>query len=118
MNSMHELSIALSIIEIATEELQRRGGRGVKTVYLQLGPLAGVVPEALTSAFELAREETPLANSRLVYEAVPLRVFCQTCQREQTLSGDQDLRCPACETPCGEIISGRELEIAAMEIEQ
>ena len=44
---MHELSIALSILDLAAEEAGRRGGR-VVAVHLKLGPLSGVVKEALT----------------------------------------------------------------------
>jgi hydrogenase nickel incorporation protein HypA/HybF len=60
---MHELSIALSILDVATEEAARRSGR-VLAVHLKLGPLAGVVKEALLSAYDLAREGTPLGPSR------------------------------------------------------
>ena len=53
---MHELSIALGIVDIAEEESDRRGGVAVLSVHIKLGPLSGVVKEALTSAYELARE--------------------------------------------------------------
>lgn len=115
---MHELSLALNIIDIASEEAERRGGVGVNAVYLRLGPLAGVVKEALVSAFELARGDTPLCNSELLIEDVPLVVFCPTCQAERNLGSIQDFCCPDCGLPCGDVISGRELEIVALEIRQ
>jgi hydrogenase nickel incorporation protein HypA/HybF len=57
---MHELSIALSIIDAACEEAERHAGARVVAVHLKLGPLSGVVKEALVSAYELAREGSPL----------------------------------------------------------
>ena len=65
---MHELSIALSIIEGAEEELARQGGGRVCAVYLKLGPLAGVVKEALLFSYGLASEGTALEGSSLVIE--------------------------------------------------
>ena len=48
---MHELSIALSIVDMAQEEAERRSAQ-VEAVHLELGALAGVVKEALLFAFE------------------------------------------------------------------
>jgi hypothetical protein len=55
---MHELSIAMSIVEMAEEEAERRGAH-VAAVYLKLGALSGVVKEALLSSYEMACEDTP-----------------------------------------------------------
>ncbi|HYC62461.1 MAG TPA: hydrogenase maturation nickel metallochaperone HypA [Thermoanaerobaculia bacterium] len=63
---MHELSIALSIIDGVTDELQARGGPKLHAVHLQLGSLAGVVKEALLFAYDVACEGTLLAGSRLI----------------------------------------------------
>ena len=114
---MHELSIAMSIIDIADEELQRQGGGSVVAVHLKLGPLAGVVKEALTSAFELAREGSSLASATLQIEDVPIAIFCPECGSEQPVESLQDLRCGLCGAYGSEIVSGRELEVVAMEIE-
>lgn len=114
---MHELSIAMSIIDIAIDESESRNGAAVKAIYLRMGPLSGVIKQALASAFDLAREGSTMANSELVIEEVPLVVFCATCQAEQTIDCFQDLSCPQCGTPSGNIVSGRELEVVAMEIE-
>ncbi|MFI5070488.1 MAG: hydrogenase/urease maturation nickel metallochaperone HypA, partial [Terriglobales bacterium] len=43
---MHELSIAMSIVELAEEEAQQRNAQ-VTAVHLKLGALSGVVKEAL-----------------------------------------------------------------------
>ena len=82
---MHELSIAMSIVELAQEELERRGGR-INAVHLKLGALSGVVKEALMSSYEMACEDTPLQGSLLVFEEVPVVVFCPQCQQRRTLS--------------------------------
>src|SRR6202050_5864873 len=50
---MHELSIAMSIVELAEEEAERRSVQ-VNAVHLKLGALSGVAKEALLSCYELA----------------------------------------------------------------
>jgi len=65
---MHELSIALNIVEIANEELTRHGGERIRAVHILLGPLAGVAKEALLFSFGLACEGTAAEGSHLVIE--------------------------------------------------
>jgi hydrogenase nickel incorporation protein HypA/HybF len=68
---MHELSIAMSIVEIAEEESEQRGNAAVEAIYLKLGDMSGVVKEALSSAFELAIEQSAFPNCRLIIEDIP-----------------------------------------------
>ena len=114
---MHELSIALSLVDLACEEAGRQGGR-VCALHLKVGALAGVVPAALLASYEMACTDTPLAGSRLVIEEVPVIVFCPRCQVERPLDSMQSFCCPACGTPTPQVERGRELELVALEIEQ
>lgn len=114
---MHELSIAVSMVEMATDEAARRGSSRVSAVHLKLGPLSGVVKDALLFSYELACEGTPLEGSQLVVEDVGVVVFCAACRVETTLASIQDFRCGACGEHAGEVVSGRELEVVALEIE-
>ena len=115
---MHELSIAMSILDAASEEAERRGGVGVMAVHLKLGPLSGVIVEAMRSAWELAREGTPLHESRLVIEEVPIIAHCPECRADRPVRSIQQMCCAECETPTPEIVGGRELEITALEIDE
>jgi Zn finger protein HypA/HybF involved in hydrogenase expression len=66
---MHELSIALSLIDAVCDELPRLGRAAtVRSVRIRLGPQAGVVAEALRFAFEVAAADSPLAGARLEIE--------------------------------------------------
>jgi len=113
---MHELSIALSLVDLAQEEAGRQGGR-ICAVHVRIGPLAGVVPEALLASYEMASFRTPLEGSRLVIEQVPLVVFCPGCQAQRPLDSVQSFCCPECGTPTPQVDHGRELELVALEIE-
>jgi hydrogenase nickel incorporation protein HypA/HybF len=115
---MHELSIALSIVELAEEESARHGGAQITAVHLKLGALSGVMKEALLSAYEMACEGTPLKGSRLVVEEVPVVVFCAACQAQRPLESIQLFSCRECGAPTSEIVQGKELEVVALEIEE
>ena len=65
---MHEISIALSIVEIATEEALRHGADKVEAVHLRIGPMAAVAREALIFAYGFASEGGIVEGSRLVIE--------------------------------------------------
>jgi hydrogenase nickel incorporation protein HypA/HybF len=113
---MHELSIALSILDLVAEEAEQHDGR-VAAVHLKLGPLSGVAKEALVSAYHLAREDTPYSRAELVVEDVPVVVHCAACAAERVLPSVQELRCPVCGAPTPAVVRGRELEVVALEIE-
>jgi hydrogenase nickel incorporation protein HypA/HybF len=112
---MHELSIAISILEVAAEEAERHGLE-VVAVRLRLGPLAGVVKEALVSAFEMAREESPWPAARLVIQETPIIVFCPACQAEREVVSTQRICCRVCGVPAPDIRGGRELEVTGLEV--
>jgi hydrogenase nickel incorporation protein HypA/HybF len=114
---MHELSIAMSIVELAEEEAERRDVQ-VAAVHLKLGTLSGVVKEALLSCYEMACENTALQGSRLLIEDVAVVVFCPSCRAQRPLNSVQLFCCPECGTPCSEIVHGKELEVVALEIQE
>ena len=96
---MHELSIALGILEVTEEEVgaawRRTRGRDSHAAR----PLSGVVKEALLSAWQLASEQTAFEDSRLVIEEVPIAVFCSKCQAERPVQSIQQMCCVECDTP-------------------
>jgi hydrogenase nickel incorporation protein HypA/HybF len=113
---MHELSIAMSILDLAQEEADRNGGATVAAIHLKIGPLSGVVPQALESAYELAREQTPFEHCRLIIEDVPIAVYCAKCQAERPVRSVQWFCCAECDTPASEVLRGRELLVTALEL--
>jgi hydrogenase nickel incorporation protein HypA/HybF len=116
--TMHELSIAMSIVEMAEEESASRGNAQILAVHLRLGPLSGVVKEALLSSYEMACASTPLAGSQLLIEEVPVEVFCPRCKTRVRVSSIQWMACPECGTPTPEVLQGRELEVTALEMNE
>lgn len=115
---MHELSIAMSIVEMAQEEAAARGNVHVEAVHLKLGKLSGVVKEALLSSYELACETTVLEGSRLIIEEIPVEIFCQPCRSQRPVHSIQHFCCSDCGTPSAQVVRGKELEVVALEIKE
>jgi hydrogenase nickel incorporation protein HypA/HybF len=114
---MHELSIAMGIVDAALEEAQRRGVQ-VTAVHLRLGALSGVVKDALMFSYEVACQDTPLQGSQLIVEDVPVVVFCPQCQEMRTLPSVQLFQCPECSMPTMDVRQGKELEVFALEVQE
>ena len=111
---MHELSIAMSLVEMTCEELSQTEGR-VESLHVRIGRLSGVVPNALVSAFELASEGTPIEGAGIVIEETPVLVLCPVCREERPIEDIQNFRCAICGSPATEVVGGRELELVSLE---
>ena len=114
---MHELSIAMNIVDMAQEEAERRSVQ-VDAVHLELGALSGVVKEALLFSYEVACGGTILEGSRLVVKDIPVEVFCPSCELPKTLKSMQWFYCPDCGAATSQILHGKELVITALELKQ
>ncbi|MFD8087834.1 hydrogenase maturation nickel metallochaperone HypA [Kitasatospora sp. NPDC059722] len=112
---MHEMSIAAAVVEQVDEAAREHGAAGVARVRLQVGELAGVVPEALDFCFELACAGTLVAGAVLDTEAVAARARCTPCEVEWAVGMPPDLGCPSCSGGGVELLCGRELQILGVE---
>jgi hydrogenase nickel incorporation protein HypA/HybF len=117
ISCMHELSIAIDLIDAATAELERLGSPRVIAVHLKLGRLSGVVKEALAFSFDAAAEGTKLEGARLQIEDVPVAVWCDGCDAERDLPDLARRRCPVCQSRAPQMIRGDELQLLGLEIE-
>jgi hydrogenase nickel incorporation protein HypA/HybF len=113
---MHELSIAVGIIDGVLEESARRGGLSVETVRVRVGRLSGVDKDALLFAYQVARQDTPLESSRLEIEEVNAVIFCPACAQESDAEPSAGAFCPRCGALASRVVQGDELEITALEI--
>ena len=110
---MHELSLAESVVRIATAHA---AGRPVAKVELKVGHLRQVVPDALAFAVQLVSEGTPVAGAELVVEQVPAAGRCRRCGAESELEAFP-LQCPVCAGLDLELVRGEELLVDALELE-
>lgn len=112
---MHELSIALNIVDGVLEELKRQTGQ-VDAVHLKVGRLSGVDKDALVFSYSVACQDTAIAKSRLMIEEIDVTIFCTACRAERPTRDFPFLICAECGASAERIVHGEELEITAMEM--
>lgn len=113
---MHEVSIALSLLEGLSEEAERRDIHRISAVRVRIGVMSAVVKDSLLFAWDLASAGTVAEGSELKIEEVPLAVFCPKCDCERTPNSPASFQCSVCGTFATEIRRGRELDIVAVEV--
>jgi len=89
----------------------------VRAVNVQVGKMTAVVPESLRYCFEIVSRDSPLAGSELSIEEVPVRVSCLECG-ETTLIEEPRFACGGCGGVELELISGRELSVTSIEVDE
>lgn len=114
---MHELAIAQSIVEVVETQAIESKATKVKGVRLQIGEGSGIVGDSLLFCFEMVCSLNPLLEgAELWIDSIPYRARCLNCNREFTVL-NFIRQCPDCQKWDTEIISGTELQILEMEIE-
>ncbi|MDD6222810.1 MAG: hydrogenase maturation nickel metallochaperone HypA [Lachnospiraceae bacterium] len=114
---MHELSYMVQFANMALEAAKKNNARKVSEVKIRVGQMTGLVPEYLQHYYPQAAEGTILEGSRLVIEERPVRMQC-TCGNVYTPDRDNGYACPKCGSASGKLISGREMDLVSVEIEE
>jgi hydrogenase nickel incorporation protein HypA/HybF len=111
---MHEFSIAAAVVDTA---VKHAAGRRVKVVSVRFGRLRQVVPESLELAFGVLSRETVCEDARLDWEVVEARLRCAPCAHEWVIDAPA-FRCPRCGGADVAVLSGQELEVESIEVEE
>ena len=111
---MHELSICRQLLKQLSEVAAQHPAAAIDTVYVQVGPLSGVEPDLLQSAFPVARKNTVAASAELVVRQTPIRIKCRSCSEESDATLN-NLVCPACGDWHTQLLSGDELMLERVE---
>ncbi len=114
---VHELSICQALMsQVETIAAQHQAGK-VTCITVQIGVLSGVVPELLTQAFTIARAGTIAEQARLITETLPIKIRCRQCGAETEACANR-LLCGECGDWQTQLISGEELLLASVELEE
>ena len=112
---MHELSVCRALLEQLAAIAENNEAHRIGAITLRIGPLAGVEPQLLRTAFRLASVGSVAENASLAIEHVPLRVRCQECGAE-TGATTTKLCCGVCGDWRTQLISGDELLLESVEL--
>jgi hydrogenase nickel incorporation protein HypA/HybF len=111
---MHELSLAMSVVEYLQNLAKDQGMKRIDAVFLEVGELTHVDPRQLRESFKIASQGTVAEGSRVYVKRKLLSLKCTKCGRENKIElkdaiTDYSLKCSFCGSTDVEIDKGREL---------
>jgi hydrogenase nickel incorporation protein HypA/HybF len=113
---VHELAVAQALVEQVDAVIEQNQANCASLIRVRIGPLAGVVPELLASAFPLAAAGSRMEHALLEFSHAPIKVHCQTCGAD-TEAAMNRLICSDCGDWHTQILSGDELLLESVELE-
>ena len=114
---MHELSIAMSIVEIASRQAKAASAHAVSRVDLDIGTMSGIEFESLEFALTMAVKDTLLEGTEFRINRIDPLCQCLSCNHLYTPDGVFS-QCPECKAFDTELIKGKELQIKSLLVEQ
>ena len=112
---MHELSVASAIVDTA---VRHAAGRRVTAVHLRVGHLRQVVPDVARVLLRASSRATRSARARGWSRRSSRRACAATRAAHEWEIDEPDFRCPACGAADVEVVSGEELEVESIEVEE
>ena len=110
---MHELSIVMSIIDIATKQMEGADARIIEEIELEIGALSGVEENSFEFAWKQAIKNTPLQNAiRKIHKPAGLAT-CLDCMIDFSIQQLYD-PCPICGGHFLNIKNGKELKVKSL----
>ena len=112
---MHELSIAMGIVDIAQKEIDKVNANKVDLIELEIGTLAGIEFEALDFVWPSAVKGTVLENAVKKINIILGEAKCSDCETIFKLDYIYDA-CPNCNSYLKGVIKGKELLVKSLEV--
>jgi hydrogenase nickel incorporation protein HypA/HybF len=99
------------VIDAAVQAVPKGGTLSGVTV--TIGPMSGVVADALHFGFEVASRGTPAEGAELQIVEVPLVIHCDPCDTDREVDDVAVLRCEECGGPVT-VVSGNETLVTSV----
>ena len=113
---MHELAICQALLRQVLDVAANRCSRRIGRIKLRIGPLSGVEPALLKSAFPLVAAGTPCEGTIIEIEEIPVRVRCRICGSTSQARSNR-LLCTDCGTWRVTLMSGDDMSLASVELQ-
>ena len=110
---MHELSLAMEVIDLATREARKNRVSIIREILLEVGALSGVEADAFQWGLEMLIKDTILENAMIKLIRIPGKGTCSACNIEFEMKNRLD-SCPECQCFPSKISGGQELRIVSI----
>lgn len=113
---MHEMSLCEGVLQLLQESAKKEGFEHVKTVWLEIGELAGVETEAMLFSFDAVVKGSLAEAAKLNIINVPGEAWCMQCAKTVHVAKRFD-ECPECSSYQLQVTAGNEMRIKELEVE-
>jgi len=113
---MHELSLCEGVLQILEEQARVQNYRKVKTVWLEIGALAGVDIPAMRFSYEVVSRGSIAEGSVLKITTLDATAWCMQCGKNVEVKQRFD-PCPLCSRYQLQTTGGDEMRITELEVE-
>lgn len=114
---MHEMSLAISIVELVSEKAQAAGAQKITAIELEVGRLSGLMAEALVFCFEAAARNTPAEGAELLICEIDGLGNCLGCGHSFAVDSLLS-QCPQCGGYAVETVQGKELRLVSLTVDE
>ncbi len=113
---MHEMSLCEGVLRVIEEQAVVQNYTQVKTVFLEVGALAGVELDALRFGFDVVMKNSIADQAKLEIIEIPGQAWCMQCMKNVTVQQRYDA-CPDCGGYQLQVNGGEEMRIKELEVE-
>lgn len=117
VTDMHEIGLLYSIAETAEKCAEENKASSVESIWVEVGELAGVLPDIFTGYFRYVADQYPLLKqAELKIRTIPGEAVCMKCGKMYNVMRNEG-RCPSCGAADKKIMSGQNMVIRRIIIE-
>lgn len=113
---MHEMSLCEGVLRVLQEQAVSQGYSRVKGVWLEIGALSGVEPEAMAFSFDAVMRGSLADGARLEIIHLPGVAWCMQCAKTVEVGARYEA-CPDCGSYQLQVTGGDEMRIKELEVE-
>jgi hydrogenase nickel incorporation protein HypA/HybF len=113
---MHEMSLAEGVLQIIEDAAKDQNFSRVKTVWLEIGLLAGVEVEAMRFCFDAVTRDTIAQDAVLEIVQPPGLAWCLQCSCAVQVQALYDT-CPKCGGYQLQVTGGNDMRVKELDVE-
>ena len=113
---MHEIALAEEVLQIVQDTARREGFRRVLALWLEIGQLSSVEPDAMRFCFEAVARGSVAAGARLEIVEIAGVAWCSECSAQVALA-QLGAACPRCGGYRLRVTEGAEMRVKELEAE-
>jgi len=113
---MHEMSLCEGVLQVLEAESKKANFSKVKTVWLEIGELSSVEPDAMLFSFEVVTRNTLADGATLNIIRTPGAAWCMHCAKSVSIKQRFD-ECPDCGGHQLQVTTGDEMKIKELEVD-